>query len=114
MSTLHASTITPLQSTVSVSSSESGDLLLLNPVNASGISFNEFSSFSVSDSPLKVINRSSYDESSNPVSAAKLIIIKADNIFLNSLVELVGPAADILFISTSANGLAFIVPFHIP
>lgn len=103
-STLHASTITPLQSTVSVSSSESGDLLLLNPVNASGISFNEFSSFSVSDSPLKVINRSSYDESSNPVSAAKLIIIKADNIILNSLVELVGPAADILFLSTSANG----------
>ncbi len=101
---VNASTITPMQSSVSVTSSSSGDLLIINPVNESGISFNEFSSFSISGSSLKIINTSSYDENSDPVSAAKLIIIKSDDIIINSSVELVGPAADILFISTSENG----------
>ncbi len=100
-SSANASTIVPLQEDVSFTSSEanefvtSGDLLTLHAVNAAGISYNEFSTFSVSGPTLKLINIPTFDSDSNRVEAPNLIVIKADNISLNGKIELAGAPADI-------------------
>ncbi len=105
-----ASIITPVQDDVSFTSSAdndfltSGDLLTLHAANSAGISYNEFTTFSVSGSTLKLINIPTFDSDSNRVEAPNLIIIKANNITLNGRIELAGAPADILFISTSNNG----------
>ncbi len=79
------------------------DFLEIRPANAAGISVNKFDSFDVTgDRRLRILNTSSFVDDVK-VPAADIIIIESDSITLSDI-EIVGPLADIMFISTSATG----------
>ncbi|MEY8198703.1 MAG: hypothetical protein RPS47_05640 [Colwellia sp.] len=82
------------------------DFLKIRPANASGISVNKFDTFSVTPTkPLRILNTKGLvgDEIT---SAADIIIIEADNIQLNGTIEIIGPLADLVFISTSSGSVS--------
>ena len=81
----------------STTTSES-DLISLNKPNEFGISFNFFNQFIVSDKKIKLLDLDASDTSYRG-SDIRLIVIVAETISIKSSVELVGPAADILFIN---------------
>ena len=89
---------------------ESGaDLLFVRPPNSHGISVNNFSAFSSSTKPLKIVNVPSYvvDDTTGvqtPIGVARLIVIIADHIEIENNIQLLGPAADVLFLSTTQSG----------
>lgn len=78
---------------------ELNDLVVLAPPNAAGISYNAFTSFTVGQ-PLKILN---VDKSATGSPAAKLIVIDAQALTLNSTLEIVGAAADVLLINRTPN-----------
>jgi hypothetical protein len=101
-----ASTITPISaysSSLSKISTTDADLLHVRSTASTNISINKFDNFEVTDKTLKLINVPRQMEGSNEKSA-QLIVIVANNIVLNNKIELVGPASDILFISTGFSG----------
>lgn len=78
----------------------------LRQPNSSGISVNYFSSFDV-DSPTQFINASQQAVSGGVddiTLPAKLIVIIANTINMESAISLLGSTADILFITTSSSG----------
>lgn len=87
---------------VSITNPTSGSfqLLKISPANASGVSVNHFYSFTA-QKPLKLVNVAN---SQLGFSAAKLIVIVAPSISLQNEVDVLGIAADVLFISTASNG----------
>lgn len=101
---IEASTITPEEGqAIYKSSSVNGDVLVVHSPNESGISFNNFSEFKVQDIPLKLVN-SPVNKGDSYNDAAKLVVIIADEILINNQVELLGPASDILFLSSDDDG----------
>lgn len=112
VSTLHASTITPSAGQnddiefFTLTHNEDDDFLKIRPANASGISVNKFDTFSVTaDKPLKILNTKNLGEGDELIQPAKLIIIESDSISILGAIEIVGPLVDLLFISTSSDGL---------
>jgi hypothetical protein len=105
--TVFASNITPYASTITVNQfDESGyDSVILTPPNDSGISYNRFVNFDV-DRPLNIVNvpKKDYDTDS-VVEEAQLIVIEAENLSIQSEIELVGRATDVIFISPTSDGL---------
>lgn len=77
------------------------DMLTLAPANQAGISVNRFTSFDVSDRSLRLVNVAS---SSGSDITAGLIVIIADDITLKNAIEVVGPASDVLFLSSDSGG----------
>jgi len=77
-------------------------LLKLRAANEYGISVNRFDKFDVSGSPVDLINVGN-QTFENVDGSAELIVIISDDITLNGVLNLVGPAADILFISQGSN-----------
>jgi len=78
----------------------------LRESNSSGISVNYFSSFDV-DSPVQFLNATQQAVSGDVddiILPAKLIVIVADTINIESSISLLGSTADILFITTSSSG----------
>jgi len=93
------------------SEGSTNDLLYVRAANSSGISFNKFDHFDVSGKSLKIINVARRIETlvdSTPTlvetDEATRIVIMANNISLGDEIELVGPASDIIFLSSSASG----------
>jgi hypothetical protein len=88
---------------VASSTAGSADLVHVRAANGSGISFNSFDAFTISDRPLKLVN---VIRQSDPTleSEARLIVVLADTISIHNEIEIVGPASDILFLSTSSSG----------
>jgi len=81
------------------------DVLQIRPPNAAGISVNHFSSFSVDNHRLNIVNLPVATAMGEPAqNAAETIVIIADTINLNNQVQLLGPASDILFLSTKSTG----------
>ncbi len=83
------------------------DLLLLETPNQDGISVNYFKNFTVGDRPLKLLNLHKTVESEGGQEkklAARVAIIIADEFHFNNSVSLVGPAADIVFLTNNKNG----------
>jgi hypothetical protein len=76
------------------------DALIVNVPNSAEISYNNLSKFNVRR-PLKIINRG--DSYSATGTAAKLIIIDAQEIQLESGIEIIGEPADILLLNVSAS-----------
>lgn len=108
VASVDASQIIPVsgQTEVSVINLEDNlvdDFLAIKKSNNSGISVNEFDIFSVKDKPLKILNTSKLfsDKTSR---SANIIVIKADDIQLENTIEIVGPLADLIFISEKDNG----------
>ncbi len=85
------------------SEGSNNDLLHVRQANSAGISYNRFDQFSITDKPLKLVNVARVSDGSE--DAAQLIVIMADNIDLRQSIEIVGPASDILFISTASSGV---------
>lgn len=82
------------------------DIVHLRESNSSGISVNYFSSFDV-DSPVQFLNAAQQavsDGADDIILPAKLIVIVADTINIESSISLLGSTADILFITTSSLG----------
>lgn len=80
------------------------DFIYVNPPNAAGISVNRFSALEL-DSPIKLMNTPSYEAATDaPVASSRLVVIISPNITLSSVIDIVGPATDILFITDSASG----------
>ena len=75
------------------------DILIMNPPNASGVSYNNITKFAVTRH-LKIINTADGYGSATS-KAAKLIIIRASQISINNKIELVGETADILLLTDS-------------
>ncbi|MBU1390174.1 MAG: hypothetical protein KJ856_07800 [Gammaproteobacteria bacterium] len=76
------------------------DLLIIDkPVK--GISYNEFSNFTVLSKKLVIFNGS--DSVNHSITPANTIIIKSSNISISNEVEIIGAPANILFISSSAS-----------
>jgi len=95
----------------SANEGSTNDILYVRAANSSGISFNKFDHFEVSGKSLKIINvarriETLIDSTPTLVEAdeATRIVIMANSISLGDEVELVGPASDILFISTNSSG----------
>ncbi len=104
-----ASTIVPNTTNTSVVSGDNGasDLVSLSPPNASGISVNRFDYFSVINRPVSLVNVPSYVGSNeNEVFSgpAELIVIQAPTIDIQNTVTLLGPSADIVFITNNTAG----------
>jgi len=76
------------------------DLVHVRAANSAGISVNRFDRFEVTDTPLNLVNL----PREGALPSAKRVIIIADTIVLNNTVKLVGPASDILFLSTDTAG----------
>lgn len=76
------------------------DALIVSAPGATGSSYNNLSKFNVKR-PLKIINRG--DSYSATGKAAKLIIIEAQEIYLESGIEIIGEPADVLLLNTSAS-----------
>ncbi len=95
-----ASTISPQTSETKFISNSSypSDFLHIAPVNSAGISVNRFSAFTVNNKPLSIINPGSVG-----VIPSTIVVI-ANNISLQDTVEIVGDAADIVFLSESNSG----------
>jgi hypothetical protein len=100
---------TPLDNDISVSTNAAGtaDVLTISPANDSGISVNRFSSFTVTNRELHIVNvpKMVRVTSGDQVQeSARLTVIIADNFAFNNTVKLVGPAANVLFITANGNG----------
>ncbi len=109
VSTAYASNIVSTSDALSIQEIEDGtiDIISLAPPNASGISINEFDSFEVESKSLKLVNVPTYqnvNDEDQSVNAASLIVIRANNISLNNNVTLIGPAADIVFLTNTPSG----------
>ncbi|WP_191968594.1 Ig-like domain-containing protein [Cellvibrio sp. KY-GH-1] len=76
------------------------DMLVAKTPNPSKISYNKLTKFTV-NRPLKILNTS--DAYTNGLQAAKLIIVDAADIALNSSIEIIGEPADILLINSAAS-----------
>lgn len=76
------------------------DALVVNTPNATRISYNKLTKFNV-NRPLKIINRS--DSYNNALWAARLIVVDAAEITVNSNIEVLGEPADILLLNASAT-----------
>ncbi len=101
--------IIPITEEVTVSqTSDSGvNLLHIAAPNEAGISVNYFSKFLVDDRELNIVNVPrvvSLDGEERTIDAARLTVIIADQIFLDNVINLLGPSADILFLSTAGEG----------
>lgn len=83
--------------------SENADLLHVKKANSSGISVNRFDTFEVSAKALKIANvkRQASDATE---AQTRLIVVIANNFVFENEIELLGPASDILFLSTSDTG----------
>jgi hypothetical protein len=81
----------------------SSDLIAVNAPNASGVSYNYIPTVLI-DKPVKILNTAEAYPGKETL-AAKLIIIRADAMQLNSSIELVGEKADILLITPLASSL---------
>ncbi len=80
------------------------DFLNINPPNSAGISVNKFSRFDV-DAPLKLMNTpSQHQVTGASISSAKTVVIIASNIKLSSVIDVVGPATDIVIIAAHDDG----------
>ncbi|WP_054114251.1 hypothetical protein [Marinagarivorans algicola] len=80
------------------------DFLNITPPNSAGISVNKFSRFDV-NAPLKLVNTPSYHEVTGaPMPSAKTVVIIASDITLSSVIDVVGPATDIVMIAASEDG----------
>lgn len=94
--------VSPLAGSPSLIQTSTGQQMLRpRPANAAGISINQFDSFDVSGGPLKILNIA---DDVGDAAIPKLIIVVANNIVLNNEIEVIGPATDILFLSTASNG----------
>ena len=78
--------------------------LHIRKANQAGISINRFDQFEVTGQSLKLVNvpRQVLDTTIKPAS---LVVIIANSIVLQNSIEMVGPATDILFITTVNNGV---------
>jgi len=94
-----ASTITPQGSEVKFISGGSypADYLHIVAPNSAGISVNRFNVFSVSGKPLNIVNPGSVG------TIPTTIVIIANHISLRDTVEIVGDAADVVFISETST-----------
>ncbi|WHI49980.1 hypothetical protein P3339_16180 [Microbulbifer sp. MLAF003] len=86
-----------------ITSTEDGSVenLIIRPPNDSGISVNRFSTFSVSNKSLKILNLPEFSGSTS--LPATLIVIQSNNLSLANNIELVGEPADVLFITDSSS-----------
>ncbi|WP_444890835.1 hypothetical protein [Microbulbifer sp. DLAB2-AA] len=103
----YASTISPWSGhsdEISLIDNESVDTLRIRSANSSGISYNQFNTFSVSGQPLQLLNIPGQLEDSSSVEPASLIVIAANHIDINGSVEILGAPADVLFISKDNYG----------
>jgi hypothetical protein len=75
------------------------DALVVNPANSNRISYNKFDTLLL-NRPLKIINRS--DMHDNGI-VPQLIVLDADQIDLNSSIEIVGEPADLLIINAAGS-----------
>ncbi|TVZ37138.1 hypothetical protein P886_1479 [Alteromonadaceae bacterium 2753L.S.0a.02] len=89
----------PEDTKVLINPNAESDYITLNKANASGISVNVFSDFSVSGKALRLLHGGLQDADYQP---AKLIVIKSSRITIESTVELVGESANVLFIDTDS------------
>ncbi len=83
------------------------DLLPIAQPNSSGLSINRYDNFSVTDRELHILNMPRTVKTTGGeqnINAASTVVIIADNFSINNKVKLLGPAAEILFISTTASG----------
>ncbi|MFL0801539.1 MAG: hypothetical protein K6L80_13885 [Agarilytica sp.] len=106
---VYASTIVSAGGVLSIQEVENGaaDALTLAVPNASGISINEFDSFEVETKSLKLLNFPSYrniNGQDEAVNAAELIIIRADHVKIRNNITLLGPGADIVFLTNTPSG----------
>ena len=97
---VYASHYTPESSEVRISSTASGDLLVVNPVNAYGVSINHFSRFEVEARPLQIVNSTVENLSANP----NLIVIITDDVIIRNKIEFLGLSGDLLILSDDPNG----------
>ncbi|MFL0805486.1 MAG: hypothetical protein K6L81_17365 [Agarilytica sp.] len=105
----YASNVISTNGALSVQEIEEGatDIVTLAPPNASGISINEFDTFEVETKSLKLVNVPTYqtvNDQDESVNAASLIVIRANEITINNNVTLLGPAADIVFLTNTPTG----------
>lgn len=106
----HANNITPSAgqeklSVFSLPSNSVDEFLTINPPNQFGVSLNRFDSFDLTqEKPLKILNTTS-TVNGEKVPNANIIIIEADNINLWGRLEVVGPLADIVFLSRTTGSL---------
>jgi hypothetical protein len=87
-----------------LSNSDQIDYLKIRAANASGISINRFDSFNVGDKPLKILNTSK-QVGDLVVPNADIIVIEANDITLGDI-EVLGPLADLVFISTTDGSIS--------
>ncbi|EDP60230.1 FhaB protein [Vibrio sp. AND4] len=84
-------------------SSSNFDILV--PAKAkNGISYNVFSKFELSRKPLTIVNTDDTSGGIRGTGKADLIVIESNNISLKNQFTILGPSADILFITRSASG----------
>ena len=105
--TSHASTVSPVgdNTVFRAGSGDINDILVTDTKNSNDTSFNRLTDFRV-DRPLTIYNGARTSDATTYADAAKIIVISASNISLNSKIEIVGPPADILFISTGSIPLS--------
>lgn len=93
-----ASSYAPSSAGVSVVPLQGQDMLNIPQPNQAGISIARFSQFSVVSRPLKIVN--AFDQLA---AVPTTIVIIAPNIIIENSVEVVGSAADVIFLSESAG-----------
>lgn len=101
--------VIPSDSSISVlhAADSNVDVLNVRAPNASGISINYFSEFSVTDRPLNIVNVASLGSVSAPgqaKNAAEVIVIIADVISLQNEIKVLGPPSEVVFLSTHPSG----------
>lgn len=80
------------------------DFLYLNPPNSAGISVNKFATFSAT-SPIKIMNTPTHNaQTGTAIASARLVVIVAPKIQLSSVMDIVGPATDVVFITNDSAG----------
>ena len=102
-----ASIITPSHSATRYLPNHVGteDFLYVAPPNAAGLSINYFSRLEVTER-LKIVNTPSYHaDSGEPIASANtVVIITNGSMTLSSAIDIVGPATDLVLISSDSSG----------
>lgn len=86
---------------------DQSDLLMLNPPNEYGVSYNNFSQFVVSEKPLNISAAERLGDKTAQSESTRLIIIHANDVMVQERITLLGQTADILLISNFGNSTGY-------
>lgn len=102
----NASTITPLNGQLAeyIPDAPGGNFLYIAPPNNNGISINRFSRLDINESLFIYNAPRTVDVFGGSVSSAETVVLIANDIELGSNIDIVGPATDLIFFTSTDDG----------